>query len=316
MVQEVTYNGGAQTIRHLLSQYVTTASVKLEDPRYSPSDSSRVLFEGAATIPTFSFGLDTEVSPSSSYPFRLEVDDASEVDPGDKLFIVDPNGHSEFIVVNSVNESSDYIDLAWPILTHYSSGSLFHSAEISVTFPAASASVESYIESNYPLLATFSYTGSNGSIVSYSEQIRFVRRSGTDFSEGGALEKIKNYFPDLVTRASDTDPESQLRRFVKESYGIVRMDLDAFTPADEILLGEQGLWLVVWQTAIAYASNGLAPNAMTSEEFMRIAEKNYNTRLQNIKVGLPGYRTADIPKQTDTVSYPQSEEIRSFWEEM
>ena len=299
MVQYITYRGTGQSIRHIPSQRVASASVRLEDLSRGLSDPDRFLFQGAATIAAGQSVLIQPMATTASYPGRAYVDNASPFSNGQRLFIVDPSGRQELAKVLGKNTSgAHYFDFTIPISQQFASGSILYPADISVSFPDASGSLARYVEEATPLVARFEYSGTYG-LLSHQEEIFVVRHGYSDFGEGKVVDDFHMLYPDIQGKIGNGGA-NMIKDWAHLAYRDVAREINKFDNHRHILLGEMGNGLILWKLCQFVALNGYAPGAMMATEFLAEAKSRYTTVLTSLRIGEAGSETADLNTATDT----------------
>jgi hypothetical protein len=307
-MHRVLYNESSQTLRHVPSERVTSATYVIEDLTKSLGSSDRELASGSATVDGLSLTTDAAAGSNTATPDRVPVSSTTGAAAGDVCVIVDPSGFPwEAFTVEGL-EADDYLKTRHPIVGEYPSGSAVYGVLVSAAFPDVAAADEQYVYEDWPLRVTWEYT-IGGDTVKVNEPIRVVRQRDGESPIHRVEELLRDGYPEISEMLYRGN---SLRRYVQfcEQDLRARMLAKGVRP-DRFSGGEQYAQALMYRTVLHAASNGYSPGNIDALEFREDQARHFEYHWQSLMVGEPGKDVVETNATDDTAPRGSSRRYRS-----
>lgn len=285
----IIFGQSGQTLAHTPAGYVASASYVIENLRFGPTDASRTIASGSATVASWSLTSSATSGPTTTTPRKFSTASTTGATIGDPAQLVAADGDAELVVVGAISSGS-YVETVSPIAGTYPSGSTLRGIKLSTTFPNAYAADEDELEREPPLRVTWVYT-LGGVLWRVPELIEWSRHSVGDLDLAEAILVVRELYPDITRLPDGANLERAAARLAEE----VRDDIRArrLDPA-AIMLGPGGRGLLAARI-VAWASvQGYSPGPSEHPSFMRWAIGDYQAKLANLTVGLGSRGTLGV----------------------
>lgn len=303
MEHRIQYGTTSNTLRHLPPRAVASATYRIEDLISSPDSASRVLASGSATVDSVSTTLDASAGYTTGNARKIPLTATTSIAVGKSYWIEAASGTGEIVEVAGI-VSGDYVTTTTPLLGEYASGATFTGLQITASFPDAEVT-EERLTGRWPMRVVWSYTA-GGQAYRVQETISIVRDTATESSGADALAQMRLLFPDLVTRMNADGREPA--RMIEGCRRQLVADLRARgAEPEQMLSGDIGRDLLMWETCNVLAMSGIAPGSREPVEWARDARK----KCESLRaLALSGVDGASVEMDRDHQSGRQGQRTR------
>lgn len=291
MTHRVIFEGGPQTLRHVVPEFVASATYEVIDATKAQDDVDRVLDSGPATVPGFTLTLDGEAGPGESDPRRIRVGaTAPSLVIGDELVVIAADSSFEAFELAAV-ATDDYLTSSSFLAGTYPVGSTVRGVTITVMTTAALHDSEDALDDQRPLMVIWSYTTGSGPRL-VSEPVALSRGNAAAFTVGPAIQSLLRGYPELAGRLLEGLTVLALAEYSRET---LIAELSArYIDHETVMMGDAGRMLLAAKMLDEAALRGYSPGTRDLERFAEFAHTDYTRQLANITTGRAGSQVTTL----------------------
>lgn len=310
-MKQLRYAVSGQTLSHTPLVRVASADWVLEDLWFSIGSSQRTLASGTGVVPaSLSVTTDAAVGPSQANARRIPVASTTGLAVGGTYSVVAPSGEWELFEVVGV-VTNDYVTAKLPVIGAYPTGStiLAHALTTDV-IPLNAVNDEGRLQRDEPLRIVWTY--GDGQVV--QEQVRLVRHTTGEHDLSRVVADVPRVFADVGTQVEHHGRSILPDQAVLALEQLRALMLTKGMKDEQVLLGEQGHWALVWRVVRNLAKTGVHPQNVPVEVWIEHADNEFASAWDHLTIGTTGKGTVELDQATDTATATEGYTYRTIFQ--
>ena len=300
MSHVVIFEGGAQTLEHVVPEVVVAATYEITDLSRAQGDADRILDSGAATVPSWTLTLDDPAGPSLPDATLIPVGSTAGVTIGEPGIISAADGLREPVTISAISAGA-YVRSASLLAGTYASGDTVKGTRITATTTAGLHDFEDALDDQRPLRVLWTYTTVAG-VLLVSEPIELRRGNRAAASTGPAVQSLLRGWPELKGRLLEGLTIEALAEFTLEQL-VAELSIRGQDDTS-IMHGDAGRMLLVAAILDQAARRGYSPGMRAPEAFADDVHEDYQRQLEALSTGLASTQAIALDTEHQSTQRP------------
>lgn len=293
------YNRTGDTLGHYPFPRQSADGTAVIEDLFKSTDSSdrEIQASTTATLDTASTTTDAAAGPDQANIRRVPVSSTSGFVVGRRYWIESADGHGEPFEVAGI-ATGDYLEAESPLAGTYASGSDVLGLLMSFSLADVVVTDDARMERDEPFRVVWTYA--DGS--KFQQNLELLRHDFGDLDVQRVLDEVEGIFPDVRVRVGHHGKDTLLRHVRSARDQLRTILVKRGDRPEKILLGDQGVWILVWHTLLHIAHLGNWPMGDDPGPWISYCLDNRNMYLDDVLVGRAGAETVELDEATDTAT--------------